>query len=190
MRGSATRGTSVRCARALTPVVHRPRASAGHVLTSFLSALGRRKIGAKREVGVARYGERLKCHVGQHLERICLAGSHLDLLETFRYVQREVHKQTVGGPSHLKIAEEDIGFEKVEDLIDDVLFVCAAQWRVVRRQRARAARAVDNARADSTGYTRRRRRAYRPRGSVRGHGSRSGWGARRSRTRSSPRPLL
>lgn len=48
----------------------------------------------------------------------------VDQVQTLRDVQREVHEQRVRGALDVKVAEEHVGLEEVERLVDDVGLLC------------------------------------------------------------------
>ena len=59
----------------------------------------------------------------------------LDLAQTLAHEPDAVYQQPVGGALDLKVAEEGIGAEEGEDLVEDVVALVIGVGRLVGRQR-------------------------------------------------------
>ena len=79
----------------------------------------------ERKVGVAGDGEAVHGECVEHLGRLDLAGQRArgaDLGKAVRDEEDEDYEQAIGGALDLEVAEEGVGAEEVEGLVDDVCF--------------------------------------------------------------------
>ena len=79
----------------------------------------------ERKVGVAGDGEAVHGERVEHLGRLDLAGQRArgaDLGKAVRDEEDEDYEEAIGGPLDLEVAEEGVGAEEVEGLVDNVCF--------------------------------------------------------------------
>lgn len=92
-----------------------------HQLTSFVCCLWFGVNRVERETGLAwniEFADGQRVHL---LLALVLVGAALQLLQTFGNVKRDVDEHSIDLRLHLVRSEEDVGFEVVNRLIDDVL---------------------------------------------------------------------
>lgn len=90
-------------------------------LTCLLLSLGRGKESVQREARLPRERKLVQTHHDQDLDALRVRLAALELLEAQADEERQVDQELVRGALHLKLAEQDVGAEEREGLVEDVL---------------------------------------------------------------------
>lgn len=104
---------------------NRYRARKAATLTSICTTLWWCVVSVECEVGVSRDREIVNGEGVQHLRRLDLGRNGLcgaNLGEAVGDIKDEDNEETISGALDLEVAEEGVGSEEVESLVDDVCF--------------------------------------------------------------------